>query len=45
MTLPGRYSGAYANTSSARCSQFFKWYATEDPDEPRPNPVACLKLR
>ena len=23
--------------------QFFKWHATEDPDEPRPNPVANLK--
>jgi integrase/recombinase XerD len=23
--------------------QFFKWHATEDPDEPGPNPTASLK--
>ena len=39
----GRYSDAYANNQFRALQQFFKWHATEDPDEPRPNPVANLK--
>ena len=43
VTLLGRYSDAYANNQFRALQQFFKWHATEDPDEPRPNPVANLK--
>jgi integrase/recombinase XerD len=43
VTLLGRYSDAYANNQFRALQQFFKWHATEDPDEPRPNPVAGLK--
>jgi site-specific recombinase XerD len=41
--LLGRYSDSYANNQFRALQQFFKWYATEDPDEPRPNPMANLK--
>jgi integrase/recombinase XerD len=43
VTLLGRYSDAYANNQFRALQQFFKWHSTEDPDEPRPNPVANLK--
>jgi len=41
--LLGRYSDSYANNQFRALQQFFKWYATEDPDEPRQNPMANLK--
>jgi integrase/recombinase XerD len=41
--LLGRYSDSYANDQFRALQQFFKWYATEDPDEPRHNPMANLK--
>jgi site-specific recombinase XerD len=43
VTLLGRYSDCYANNQFRALQQFFKWHATEDPDEPRPNPVIGLK--
>ena len=43
VTLLGRYSDRYANNQFRALQQFFKWHATEDPDEPRPNPMARLK--
>ena len=43
VSLLGRYSDSYANNQFRALQQFFKWHATEDPDEPRPNPVANLK--
>jgi integrase/recombinase XerD len=43
ITLLGRYSDCYANNQFRALQQFFKWHATEDPDEPRPNPMAGLK--
>ncbi len=43
VTLLGRYSDCYANNQFRALQQFFKWHATEDPDEPRPNPVAGLR--
>ena len=43
VTLLGRYSDAYANNQFRALQQFFKWHATEDPDEPRGNPVVGLK--
>jgi integrase/recombinase XerD len=36
------YSDQYANNQFRSLQQFFKWYATEDPDEPRRNPMANL---
>jgi site-specific recombinase XerD len=41
--LLGRYSDSYANNQFRALQQFCKWHATEDPDEPRPNPMANLK--
>jgi len=41
--LSARYSGAYANNQFRALQQFFKWYASEDPADPRPNPMAGLK--
>jgi len=41
--LLGRYSDSYANNQFRALQQFFKWRATEDPDEPRANPMAGLK--
>jgi integrase/recombinase XerD len=41
--LLGRYSDSYANNQFRALQQFFKWHATEDPDEPRSNPMANLK--
>jgi len=43
ITLLGRYSDCYANNQFRALQQFFKWHATEDPDEPRSNPMASLK--
>ena len=43
ITLLGRYSDSYANNQFRALQQFFKWHATEDPDEPRANPMAGLK--
>ena len=43
ITLLGRYSDCYANNQFRALQQFFKWHATEDPDEPRANPMAGLK--
>ena len=37
--LLGRYSDCYASNQFRALQQFFKWHATEDPDEPRPNPM------
>jgi site-specific recombinase XerC len=39
----GRYSDCYASNQFRALQQFFKWHATEDPDEPRANPMAGLK--
>jgi integrase/recombinase XerD len=41
--LLGRYSDSYASNQFRALQQFFKWHATEDPDEPRPNPMVNLK--
>jgi site-specific recombinase XerD len=41
--LAARYSGAYANNQHRALQQFFRWYATEDPADPRPNPMAGLR--
>jgi site-specific recombinase XerC len=43
VTLLDRYSDSYANNQFRALQQFFKWLATEDPDEPRSNPMANLK--
>jgi integrase len=43
VTLLGRYSDCYASNQFRALQQFFKWQATEDPDEPRPNPMLGLK--
>ena len=43
ITLLGRYSDCYANNQFRALQQFFKWHATEDPDEPRLNPMVGLK--
>ena len=43
VTLLGRYSDSYANNQFRALQQFFKWHATEDPDEQRLNPMAGLK--
>jgi site-specific recombinase XerD len=43
ITLLGRYSDSYANNQFRALQQFFKWHATEDPDEPRANPMLALK--
>lgn len=43
ITLLGRYSDCYANNQFRALQQFFKWHATEDPDEPRANPMTNLK--
>lgn len=42
VTLLGRYSDQYANNQHRALQQFFKWYAAEDPDEPRHNVMAGL---
>ena len=45
VSLLGWYSDAYANNQFRALQQFFRWHATEDPDEPRANPMACLANR
>jgi len=42
-TLLAGYTDQYANNQFRALQQFFKWHATEDPDEPRPNPMVNLK--
>ena len=42
-SLAARYSGAYANNQFRALQQFFKWHASEDPADPRPNPMAGLR--
>lgn len=37
VALLGSYSDSYANNQFRALQQFFKWYSTEDPDDPRPN--------
>jgi integrase/recombinase XerD len=41
--LLGQYADTYASNQFRALQQFFSWHATEDPDEPRPNPMAGLK--
>ena len=41
--LLGKYSDQYANHQHRALQQFFKWYSTEDPDEPRTNVMTNLK--
>ena len=41
--LLARYSDTYANNQYRALQQFFRWYATEDPADPRPNPMAGLR--
>jgi site-specific recombinase XerD len=43
INLLGRYSDCYANNQFRALQQFFRWHATEDPDESHPNPMANLK--
>jgi site-specific recombinase XerD len=43
VTLLDRYSDSYASNQFRALQQFFKWHATEDPGEPRPDPMAGLK--
>jgi site-specific recombinase XerD len=43
VSLLGRYSDSYASNQFRALQQFFKWHATEDPDEPRANPMSNLK--
>jgi len=44
VALLGRgYSDCYASNQFRALQQFFKWHSSEDPDEPRPNPMAGLK--
>ena len=40
--LLGNYADSYASNQFRALQQFFRWLATEDPDEPRPNPMARL---
>ena len=40
--LLANYADSYASNQFRALQQFFKWHATEDPDEPRPNPMANL---
>jgi site-specific recombinase XerD len=37
------YSDCYASNQFRALQQFFKWHAREDPDHPRPDPMAGLK--
>jgi integrase/recombinase XerD len=43
VTLLDHYSDSYASNQFRALQQFFKWHATEDPDEPRANPMSNLK--
>jgi integrase/recombinase XerD len=40
-SLCARYSGTYANNQHRALQQFFRWYASEEPDSP--NPMAGLR--
>jgi integrase/recombinase XerD len=40
--LLANYADSYASNQFRALQQFFRWHATEDPDEPRPNPMAKL---
>jgi site-specific recombinase XerD len=40
--LLASYADSYASNQFRALQQFFRWHATEDPDEPRPNPMAKL---
>jgi site-specific recombinase XerD len=42
-SLASQYSDCYASNQFRALQQFFKWHAAEDPDRPRPNPMAGLK--
>ena len=42
-TLLAGYTDQYASNQFRALQQFFKWHATEDPDEPRRNPMANMK--
>jgi site-specific recombinase XerD len=42
-TLAARYSATYTNNQFRALQQFFKWHATEDPADPRANPMAGLR--
>jgi integrase/recombinase XerD len=37
------YSDSYASNQFRALQQFFKWHATEDPDDPRPDPMTGLR--
>jgi site-specific recombinase XerD len=37
------YADSYANNQFRALQQFFKWLATEDPDDPRADPMAGMK--
>ena len=39
-----RYSDSYASDQFRALQQSFNWHATEGPGEPRPSPVAGLRL-
>jgi len=41
--LLANYADTYASNQFRALRQFFRWHATEDPDEPRPNPMAGLR--
>jgi len=41
--LLASYADSYASNQFRALQQFFRWHATEDPDEPRPNPMAGLR--
>jgi site-specific recombinase XerD len=43
ITLLGRYSGSHASNQFRVLQQFFRWHATEDPYEPRADPMANLE--
>jgi site-specific recombinase XerD len=40
--LLASYADSYASNQFRALQQFFRWHATEDPDQPRPNPMAKL---
>lgn len=42
-SLCARYSGTYANNQHRALQQFFRWYASEDPNDPHPNPMTGLR--
>jgi integrase/recombinase XerD len=40
--LLGNYADSHASNQFRALQQFFRWLATEDPHEPRPNPIKSL---